>query len=232
MFLRWGARALPVRTVRARMYTALDSRGVGELLAQHLEATMDMAARLSDASLAAAADVAGDLLQATLLESPGKEYAGFRTRLDTYIESHLGDPELSPKVVAAAHAISVRTLYRIFGESGEGVSKYISDRRLDRYRSDILSNPDLNLAAAGARWGLPDSKHLSRKYRSRFGESPSETRSRLASARGGHARVHHEESDTGTLGAREPFVQRLPAASRPQNVRAPDRFSHMLPASC
>lgn len=99
-------------------------------------------------------------------------------RVRTYIERNLGNPELSPASIAAAHYISVRHLHEVFREESTTVSTWIRTRRLDHCRLD-LSDPvfaDQPIGAIASRWGFIDAAHFSRLYRATFGYSPSETR--------------------------------------------------------
>ena len=99
-------------------------------------------------------------------------------RIHAFIEQHLGDADLAPGPVAAAHYISVRYLYRLFEAHGTTVAAWIRHRRLERCRAD-LADPALRAApvsAVAARWGLPDSAHFSRLFRRTYGLPPAEYR--------------------------------------------------------
>lgn len=97
-----------------------------------------------------------------------------------YIDANLADLGLSPRTVAEALFVSVRHLHSQFSASGLTVSAYIRGRRLDLIRRD-LADPlwaEEPIQAIGARHGLPDASHVSRVFRSEFGESPSAYRAR------------------------------------------------------
>jgi AraC-like DNA-binding protein len=99
-------------------------------------------------------------------------------RVHAFIEQHLGDPELSPETIAAAHHVSVRYLYKLFEAQGQGVAGQIRVRRLERCRRDLL-DPGLHarpVSAIGARWGLPDPASFSRAFRAAYGVAPGEYR--------------------------------------------------------
>jgi AraC-like DNA-binding protein len=183
VFLCGGSRELPATTADAVLGRVLELDGIGELLVTHLHATMRTGPRLSAVALDVAASVAGDLLRATLVvkadELPSDSDAAWRTRIDTYIESRLNDPSLGVHMIAAAHHMSVRTVYRLFERTGESVHGYIRRRRLERFRIAIQAQPDVSMSAVCVRYGL-DPKHLSRQYRAFFGELPSETRRELS----------------------------------------------------
>ena len=100
-------------------------------------------------------------------------------RCRSYIEQNLQDPDLSPGVVAAAHHISLRYLHSLFEPTGDGVAELIRRRRLDRVRRELL-DPHQALrpvSAIGARWGLVDSAHFNRLFKTTYGLPPAEYRS-------------------------------------------------------
>jgi AraC-like DNA-binding protein len=99
-----------------------------------------------------------------------------------YVDQRLGDPELSPSAVAAAHHISLRQLYRLFDAQPMGVAGWIRQCRLERCRRDLL-DPGLAhwpVSAIAARWGLMDAAHFSRAFRAAYGLAPAEYRTRGA----------------------------------------------------
>jgi len=98
-----------------------------------------------------------------------------------FMRQRLTDPGLTPEVVAAAHAISVRQLSRILEEDGESATGWIRRQRLDRCRRDLL-DPALaarTVAAIGARWGFADPVTFNRAFRREFGMPPGEYRRRF-----------------------------------------------------
>ena len=99
-------------------------------------------------------------------------------RIHAFIEQHLGDCDLAPGPVAAAHYISVRYLYRLFEAQGTTVAAWIRHRRLERCRAD-LADPALcsaPVSAVAARWGLLDSAHFNRLFKRTYGLPPAEYR--------------------------------------------------------
>jgi AraC-like DNA-binding protein len=99
-------------------------------------------------------------------------------RVQAFIEARLGDPTLSPGAVAAAHYISVRSLYKLFETQGESVAGWIRQRRLERCRRDLLDPAlaDRPVSTIAARWGLPNAAHFSRAFRAAYGVPPVEYR--------------------------------------------------------
>jgi len=95
-----------------------------------------------------------------------------------FIERHLGEADLSPGLVAAAHHVSVRQLHRLFEAEDTTVATWIRRRRLERCRRD-LADPALDavpVSTVAARWGLPDPAHFSRVFRRAYGLPPAEYR--------------------------------------------------------
>lgn len=100
-------------------------------------------------------------------------------KIHRHIEENLGNPSLAPVTIARAQYISTRHLHNLFAETGVGVAEWIRTRRLEQCRRD-LSDPysnHLSIREIGQRWGLIDPAHLSRLFRTQFGESPREYRS-------------------------------------------------------
>jgi AraC-like DNA-binding protein len=99
-------------------------------------------------------------------------------QVHAFIDAELGDPELSPATIAAAHHISLRYLYRLFEGHDHGVAGWVRQRRLERCRRDLL-DPALAtrpVSAVAARWGLVNAAHFSRAFRAAYGCSPVEYR--------------------------------------------------------
>jgi AraC-like DNA-binding protein len=99
-------------------------------------------------------------------------------RIHAFIEEHLGDPELAPPTVAAAHHISLRYLHKLFEAEGRTVAGWIRDRRLERCRSD-LGDPALRLRpvnAIAARWGFNNPRSFNRMFRAAYEIPPGEYR--------------------------------------------------------
>jgi len=99
-------------------------------------------------------------------------------RVRAFIESHLGDPELSPAMIAAAHHISVRALHKLYEYEDQPIAASIRRRRLERIRQDLL-DPSLGsrpVSAIGARWGFRDAPVFGRAFRAAYGLPPGEYR--------------------------------------------------------
>uniref|UniRef100_A0AAU2JSM8 Helix-turn-helix domain-containing protein n=1 Tax=Streptomyces sp. NBC_00049 TaxID=2903617 RepID=A0AAU2JSM8_9ACTN len=107
-----------------------------------------------------------------------------RERVDAFIGDHLGDPALTPGLIAAAHGISVRSLHALFSEEGESVAATVRRRRLERCRTD-LARPELAgrpVHEIAARWCFTNAPAFSRAFRGAYGISPTDVRRAAAGA--------------------------------------------------
>jgi AraC-like DNA-binding protein len=100
-----------------------------------------------------------------------------RERALDYIDNQLGDPKLAPATVAAAHGVSVRTLYNALDSLGITLGAYIRTRRLARCHDDLVSGSD-PVGLIARRWGFSSLAHFSRVFRQHYGVSPSRVRRR------------------------------------------------------
>ena len=99
-------------------------------------------------------------------------------RIRSFIDQRLGDPGLSPGMIAAAHYVSARYLHKLFEAEATTVAGWIRTRRLERCRRDLL-DPALQarpVRAIAARWGLVDAQHFTRAFRAAYGLPPAEYR--------------------------------------------------------
>ncbi|WP_207307861.1 helix-turn-helix domain-containing protein [Arthrobacter sp. S39] len=159
-------------------------QGLGSLTSTLLGA---MGQQLHDGQVPGAATVSDALLSlvsAVFAEriDPGSPLNSQRlvllARVQAYISSHLGDPDLTVTEVAAAHHVSVRYLQKLFEEHGETASAWIRRKRLEKCRLD-LQNPQLRdrpVSAVGMHWGFTDASSFSRAFKSAFGQAPAEYR--------------------------------------------------------
>jgi AraC-like DNA-binding protein len=106
------------------------------------------------------------------------------TRAHNEIRRNLGSPALNVAGLCRRLGVSRSTVHRLFEAEG-GVQAYIRNLRLDEARTALLNGPvDQRIADVAERLGFSDAAHLSRLFRQRFGESPSECRGRARAAGG------------------------------------------------
>jgi AraC-like DNA-binding protein len=122
-----------------------------------------------------------DLIGAALTRHRESNNIGLRMnlyqRLTAFIERRLGDPELSPTMLARTHHISTRYLHWVFSERGTTVGTWIRSRRLAQCRAELAKlGSDHTVTEIAMRWCFSDVAHFSRLFRSAYGVSPREFR--------------------------------------------------------
>lgn len=96
-----------------------------------------------------------------------------------YIESHLRDPDLTPRRVAEANFISTRYLHLLFEQTDTTVSAHIREQRIERVRDDLL-DPRLSgcsIEALARKWGFLNVSHFGQLFKKTTGYSPGQYRS-------------------------------------------------------
>ena len=187
MFPRELLRLPPARLAQLTGVRVSGRQGLGALVSPFLAG---LGRRLDAGNLAGGihlSDAVLDMFAASFAEqlgcqsAPGPE-AGRRVlllrRIHAFLEDRLGDPELDPAAVAAAHHISLRSLQKLFEEEGETVAGWIRARRLEHCRRDLADArfAGLPVSSVAARWGLVDAAHFSRLFKAAYGLSPREYR--------------------------------------------------------
>ncbi|MEU6574250.1 helix-turn-helix domain-containing protein [Streptomyces sp. NPDC046805] len=180
---------LPLPQDVVRSLTALrlpGDRGVGRLLACFLEQlvgdtgsyTPADAPRLTAVTVDLLAAVCAHHLEAESLLPLESRHHTLLLRTRAFIEHHLADPGLTPAVVAAAHNVSTRQLYRLYQAQGLTVAGWIRRRRLENCHRDLADprHDHRPVQAVAARWGLPDKAHFSRLFRAAYGMPPGDYR--------------------------------------------------------
>lgn len=147
-----------------------------ELVRVHEGLSPDMTERM--------ATIGVDLLVASIAERMAQETPKplqgtvIVQRAKAYVEEHLGDPTLDPPRLAAAMGISLRRLQELFHERGRHVSDWIWTRRLE-VAAQRLADPGqvhVSIGALSYGCGFTTQAHFSKRFRDRFGLSPSEHR--------------------------------------------------------
>ena len=109
----------------------------------------------------------------------GSSMAGaLRLQIRSFIEDHLGDPDLSLAGIASAFGISSRYVHVLFRGDAETVSEYIQRRRLEE-AARSLADPlriRMSIATIAASHGFKSQAHFSRLFRERHGMTPRDFR--------------------------------------------------------
>lgn len=195
-----AARAVRAHIPRALLGCRLPSDGLGRLLARPLPARTGFGGLLARFLADLSADAAGyrphdlprlGLLAQDLLTSvvahhldaddplpDGPRHRTLLLSIETFIRQHLGDPQLSPETVAAAHHVSTSHLHRLFRTRETTVAAWIRQQRLEHARRD-LTDPalrDVPIHQIAARWGFKDHATFTRAFRSAYGAAPKDYR--------------------------------------------------------
>ncbi|WP_249999249.1 helix-turn-helix domain-containing protein [Actinoplanes sp. M2I2] len=178
---------LPLDAVR-RAAAEVGASPLYRLVATHIaEIGRDPAGITGDAASATVGAAGIDLARA-LLVSAGHSGRHTRTvlaetlltRVRAFTRLRLADPDLTPATIAAAHGISLRQLYKLCAGADLSLEQWIIDERLHRVRHE-LTRPDrrhLPIATIARRWGFRDPTHFTRRFKARYGTTPSQWRRR------------------------------------------------------
>lgn len=173
-----------VDTLLARNLAA--DAGAGAILADFLKTLLTRGPHCRPEELRGMGSVTLDLATAFLarqLGDPGKAPAEARAqetlqRIHRFIENNLGDPDLTPQLIADRHNMSVRRLHALFGDQPLTLAARIRQSRLERAHADLASG-ELSgqpVQAIAARWGFSSATGFSRAFRETFGTTPTEHR--------------------------------------------------------
>ena len=194
LMLHFPKDALPLRAgqlerVLARRLAA--DRGLNAIFAGYLTSIASAVERgeVGEPEAGRLGEVALDLAAATLatqvgaqdLLAPETRRQVLVSRIEAFIESNLGDPGLTPAVIAAHHHLSLGYLHRIFQPRELTVAAWIRHQRLERCRA-ALTDPRLRgmpVHAIGARWGFRSPSDFSRAFRGAHGIPPGDYRRQM-----------------------------------------------------
>lgn len=151
--------------------------GPAAVLAGFIEVVAAQADTLQSRSAGSLGAAALDLAAAFVAGAAGpvrSRQAALLDDIKAYIRHHIGDPGLSPTVIARAHHISLRYLHHLFQQDKQTVSGFVRAERLERCRAD-LSDPALAARSVGeirARWGFRDASVFCRAFKKAYGVPP------------------------------------------------------------
>ena len=198
LLLRFPRTLLPFPEHELRRLTAEPipgGRGVGALSSQFMLQMARHLDELSPAETARLSSLAIDVLTAALGNALDRQSAvpqptrrrALTAQIRAFIQANLGDADLTPAAIAAAHHISLRYLHKLFQQDGQTVAGWIRARRLERCHRD-LADPSLAsrpISAIAARWGFTSPAHFSQAFRSAYGLSPRQFRQECATVHAG-----------------------------------------------
>jgi AraC-like DNA-binding protein len=160
--------------------------GIGALLVQFLVRLTEDAHHYRPSDAPRLATILSDLVVALLAHEldagssvpPDSHRRVLVLRIQAFIRRHIGEAQLSPAVIAAAHHISARHLHRLFQDQGVTVTAWIRAQRLEGCRRE-LADPALCLrpiSEIAMRWGFSHPAAFSRAFRAAYGVSPRDYR--------------------------------------------------------
>jgi AraC-like DNA-binding protein len=94
------------------------------------------------------------------------------------IIAHLGDGALSIAAVASRQGVALRSLQKLFEVEGSSYSEFVLSERLTRAHG-LLTNPlyaGRSISAIAYDVGFNDLSYFNRKFRQRYGMTPSDVR--------------------------------------------------------
>ncbi len=157
---------------------ALSSHFLMQLARRMKELSPSDTARLSTLTIDVLTAALATALDAQSVVPPHTRRRALMARIHAFIRDNLGDPNLTPDTIAAAHHISLRYLHKLFHEEGHTVAGWVRERRLEQCRRD-LADARLTarpIGAIAARWGFGSPAHFSQVFRGSYGLSPREFR--------------------------------------------------------
>jgi AraC-like DNA-binding protein len=91
-----------------------------------------------------------------------------------FARAHLDSEDLTPERLAAAGAISVRTLNRLFGAIGTTPMRWVWTQRLEASRAALAQGLSASVTEAAFAHGFRELAHFSRSFKKAFGVTPHE----------------------------------------------------------
>jgi AraC-like DNA-binding protein len=176
---------LPVDVVRRALPLATRSPLYGLVRAHVDQVTRDAEQLAREPLVHALASATVDLARALLASAVGSSRAvddvaaeTMLTQVRSYVRQHLTEPGLDAEQVAAAHAISVRQLYRLCSAAQFSLEQWIIHQRLEGARTELLDagSRDRSIAMVARRWGFSDPSYFSRRFRATYGLTPRDWR--------------------------------------------------------
>lgn len=130
--------------------------------------------------------------QAAMEKRPVARAARLRAARD-FVERNLYRSDLNPALAARALRISVRQLHMLFKPTGISFSRYVLERRLERARFVLETEPDRKVISIAVECGIESVSVFYRGFRELFGVNPTQHRRSLRQA--GCARPQLTASD-------------------------------------
>jgi AraC family transcriptional activator of tynA and feaB len=187
--------------------------GIGTLAMGFLDLLPDQAETLDDVTGLKVAEQMLDLLALafTAAENRSPALSSPRAtalmRLKSTIERLLIEPGLKPEQVAVETGISVRYANALLAEEHTSIERYVAERRLERCRSALedAAQAHRSIGEIAFKWGFSDLSHFGRRFKARYGQTPTEYRRRHLEPAPAGQRPAKQRQPLAGLAVREPI---------------------------
>ena len=101
------------------------------------------------------------------------------------VMARLGDPELTVSSIAARHGVTPRYIHKLFERSGSTFSEFVTEHRIQR-APRMLTDPRFSgssISALAFSLGFGDLSYFNRRFRRRYGMTPSDVKRARAARR-------------------------------------------------
>ena len=161
--------------------------GVGAVTANFIRSTLSQTNQLTSREFSRLSEYSLDLLTLALATVRPEKFNLSKSRsltlnrIKVYIEEHLSDSDLYPTLVANEVGLSPRYINTLFKEEETSLIRYISQRRLENCRKDLLDpiHVGARISDIAFRWGFNDLSHFSRVFKQRYDYSPKDYRQKM-----------------------------------------------------
>jgi AraC family transcriptional activator of tynA and feaB len=124
--------------------------------------------RFGPAAASAARNAVVDLMLSVVQErrepAGGAVSEGMRLAVSRWVDENLHLGQLAPGQAADHHGISVRSLHRLFSDSGDSFGSLVRRRRLERACRDLLQTDDM-VQTIAMRWGYADASQFINEFK-------------------------------------------------------------------
>jgi AraC family transcriptional activator of tynA and feaB len=133
------------------------------------------AERLGSSAAAAARSAVVEMLLSVVQNrrqtAGGAVSESMRMSVSRWVDENLPLGQLSPAQAAQEHGISVRSLHRLFADSGDSFGSLVRRRRLERASRDLLRTDDM-VQTVAMRWGYADASQFINEFKREHDVTP------------------------------------------------------------
>ncbi len=162
--------------------------GISTLAMSFLDLLPQQAEHLDDLAGLKVAEQVLDLTALALTSGQGRDTALSSPRavallrLKATIERLLIEPGLKPERIAVETGISVRYANDLLAEENWSMERYVNERRLERCRNALedATQSHRSIGEIAFNWGFSDLSHFGRRFKARYGLTPTDYRRQAA----------------------------------------------------